>query len=212
MAISMTIGRATMMAGLAGVCVLGGLLMQARPSEARQNIPPIREIPFKEPSWPRPTPPVQPRKPGANVSPGEFTIQIEGAKQGKFKGESDQESLKDKQIGLAYVSSLKGASEPGGSGKKAHEPIVITKEWGAASPQIFQAAATNENLKTVAFDFYATSAGNLQVVYTVKLTDAKIASVRQYTENGRFYEDVAFVFEKIEVRHSAGKTSAVDER
>jgi len=39
------------------------------------------------------------------------------------------------------------------TGKRQHKPISFLKEWGAATPQLFQALVTNENLKTVKFEF-----------------------------------------------------------
>ena len=51
---------------------------------------------------------------------------------------------------------------------------------GAASPQLFQAAVTNEVLKSVLFEFIGTDkAGKEQVFETVKLTNATIADLKR---------------------------------
>jgi type VI secretion system Hcp family effector len=67
------------------------------------------------------------------------------------------------------------------SGKRQHKPIVITKEWGAASPQIFQALTTNEILSSVDFEFTKNSTGEKEVVYQrITLTNAQITRVNSY--------------------------------
>src|SRR5579872_4382408 len=39
------------------------------------------------------------------------------------------------------------------SGKRQHNPIKITKEWGDATPQLFQAVWSNEVLESVVIQF-----------------------------------------------------------
>jgi type VI secretion system secreted protein Hcp len=98
------------------------------------------------------------------------------------------------------------------SGKRQHQPIIFTKEWGAASPQLFQAAATNEILKNVAFDFHQGGNGKpAEIFYTIKLTNASIVSIRQYEDHGKYLEDIALTFAKIEVEHRPSRTTASDD-
>ncbi len=167
--------------------------------------------PIKEPFLP-----ITPKKPtSTGLSKGEFTVSIEGAKQGRFKGEGSGDAVKDKLIGLAFEYEIKTPRDPASgaaTGKRQHQPIVFTKEWGAASPQLFQAAATNESLKTVVFEFYpAAPGGAADAFYNIKLTNAAISSIRQRTVDGRFLEEVSLSFAKIEVEHKGSKTSASDD-
>src|SRR5215471_12101292 len=69
------------------------------------------------------------------------------------------------------------------SGKRQYQPITVTKEWGAASPQILQAAATNETLSTVSLRFvHTTSTGVEETSQTITLTNATISEVRRYVD------------------------------
>ncbi len=127
----------------------------------------------------------------------EFYISIEGQKQGKFKGESGRGAPngegtdngrglgRNKIAGVRFVSeasSPRDVATGQASGKRIHKPILVTKEWGAASPQLFQALVTNENLTDTTGDPY----------------------------DAHELEDVSFVFQKIEVENKEGKTQAVD--
>ena len=151
---------------------------------------------------------------------GVFYITIVGAKQGQFKGESTRAAAKGKLEGLTFVSEVSSPRDAGSgmaTGKRTYSPIVFTKQWGAASPQLFQAAVTNEVLKSVLFEFLATDkAGKEHVFQTVKLTNATISDVRrsldEHTPEGaRGTAQVAVVFQKIELTDNDGKTAAVDD-
>ena len=150
---------------------------------------------------------------------GVFYVTIEGSKQGRFKGESAREKMKDKLEALTFayeVTSPRDVATGQASGKRRHSPITFTKQWGAASPQLFQAAVTNELLKTVLFEFLRTNQdGQEQVFQTVKLTSATISDLKrtldEHTPEGaRGIDQVALVFQKIEITDTAGKTTASD--
>ena len=165
----------------------------------------------------------------------EFYISIEGATQGKFKGESiNQKEGKDKITGLSFeggVKSPRDIATGSATGRRQHQPLKIVKEWGASSPQIFQAAATNELLKKVKIEFYKDksnkstgSAGTsgLELYYTIELTNATISEVA-WSTGGRGSEStakhtaqydsyeletVSFTYQRIEVSEVLAKTSA----
>ena len=156
----------------------------------------------------------RPKPSAPSVGAGEFAVSIEGAKQGRFKGEGASEASKDKIVGVGFNYEIKSPHDASGAsmGKRQHQPIVFTKEWGAASPQLFQAATTNESLKTVLFEFHQSGTGRaVEVFYTIKLSNASITSIRQYEDHGKFLEDVSLTFGKIEVEHRGSKTTASDE-
>jgi len=159
----------------------------------------------------------------------EFYVTITGTKQGQFKGESIREKHSSKLSGLSYnhtIQSPRDVATGQASGKRQHGPIQITKEWGASTPQILQALVSNEVLKEVLFEFVQTTPDGMeQVYYTVKLTNATISAV-QYTTGGgesaesaktsaaydtHELEKVSFTYQRIEVDHKAGKTSATDD-
>lgn len=163
----------------------------------------------------------------------EFYVSIEGTKQGRFKGETGAarrgdgtaESLgADKIAGIRYLSEVKSPRDVAtgqASGKRQHQPITITKEWGAASPQLFQALVQNEVLKSVFFEFVKTSSQGTEVVYhTVKLTNATVSNIKAYVDltdttgdpyDAHELEDVSFTFQKIEMENKEGQTVASDD-
>ena len=158
-----------------------------------------------------------------------FFVTIEGAKQGVFKGESQGERSKDKISGYAFsyaVTSPRDAATGQASGKRQYSPVTFVKEWGAASPQLFQAAVTNEVLKSVLFEFVHTTAeGEEEVFETVKLTNATVSHIKDsfdgrnggggagnHGPSGPTMEEVALTFQKIEIENKPGKTMAVDDR
>ena len=156
----------------------------------------------------------------------EFYMTIEGAKQGKFKGEAGRDASRvraGKIAGIRFVTEVASPRDPAGGqalGKRTYKPILITKEWGAASPQLFQALVSNEQIKTAVFEFVKTNPNGEEYIYhRVKLTNASITGIRSYLDltdaSGDVYdahelEDVSFVFQKIEIENLDGKTSAAD--
>jgi type VI secretion system secreted protein Hcp len=152
-------------------------------------------------------------------------VSIKGVRQGQFKAEGVQR--KDKWIPVvAFTFGAKSPRDPAtgaGSGKRQYEPACFTKEWGAATPQIFQALSGNEVLPEVVFEFNKTSREGAEYVYqTVKLSNATVASVRQFTGHpagdtraataeAQNLEEVCFTFQKVEMTNNDGKTSFMDD-
>ncbi len=159
----------------------------------------------------------------------EFYVTIEGTKQGKFKGESIRDKHKDKLAGIAYRHEIKSPRDVAtgqASGKRQHGPISFTKEWGASTPQIFQALVTNEVLKSVLFEFvHTTPEGDEEVYHTIRLSSATVSNVKYstgaaesagtakttVTYDTHELEDVSFTYQRIEVESKTGKTTAVDD-
>ncbi len=152
----------------------------------------------------------------------EFYVTIEGMKQGKFKGESQRETHKDAipASGFVYeVLTVRDTTSGRTVGKREHHPILMTKEWGAATPQIHQALITNEILKSVTCQFVRTNRdGGEEVFQMVKLTNARVTAIKDYIQppqvpsaaSGPYLEDVSFVFEKIEIENLPGQTICED--
>ena len=118
----------------------------------------------------------------------EAYVIIEGTKQGKFKGESPREAHKEKIaiLGFNYeITSPRDIASGQASGKRQHKPITFIKEWGASSPQIFQALTTNEVLKKVSMEFFRTTADGMEEVYhTIVLTNATVSNIKYGTNLG----------------------------
>jgi type VI secretion system secreted protein Hcp len=88
----------------------------------------------------------------------------------------------------------------------------VTKLLNQSSPQILNALATNENLKTVVINFYESTRTGAEVnYYRVTLTNAQISTDKQYSAGQTVNEDVSFVFQKIEQQSLTGQTIFSDD-
>jgi len=150
-------------------------------------------------------------------------VTIEATKQGKFKAEGGpQFGDRIPVLRFSYeVGSPRDLATGQAAGKRQHKPLSITKEWSAASPQIFQAVTTNEILKSVLIEFFRTNqtTGQEEVAGTIRLTNATISKYRSAVSDstsgdgpaGRLLDQVDFTFQKIEIANPAAKTGAVDD-
>ena len=151
----------------------------------------------------------------------EFYVTIEAAKQGRLAGESKRAVHKGKLPGIGFsyeVKSPRDTATGQASGKRQHGAVTFTKEWGAASPQLFSALVTNEVIKSALFEFVRTNEiGVEHVFHTIKLTNAAVTSIHQYIaaqedidlDNAEL-EDVALTFRGIEITNVDAKTTASD--
>jgi type VI secretion system secreted protein Hcp len=149
-------------------------------------------------------------------------VTIKGAKQGTFAGDGRGGKKKDRIEILSFEFELQSPRDPAtgqASGKRQWKPIVITKEWGAATLQILTALATNEVLTSVLFEFTGTTPRGLeQLDHSIKLTDASILDYRDTTQSvpppGGTHllalDQVSFTFRRIEVSDKSGKTFVDD--
>lgn len=158
---------------------------------------------------------------------------VEATKQGKLKGEIATPAHKDKMGGLSFQYAIEAPHDPASgqpSGKRHHSAITVVKEWGAATPQLFQALVANETLKKVVFEFFQVSkaTGKEEAFYRVTLDDATVSAIKQYTgaatesssssakhstygASSNELEAVSFTFQKILVEHLLAKTAGADD-
>ena len=149
-----------------------------------------------------------------------FYLKVTGSRQGDFKGDSSDPRragwIKCLDFQLQLVSPRDQRSGQV-SGKRIWKPIVITKQWDPASPQFLQSLATNELLSSVLIEFESDLAdGTEGTYYSVHLTDASVAKVRQYI--GRHgeaadlfeIEEIDFTFRKIDIVFKDGGTTFSD--
>lgn len=138
----------------------------------------------------------------------EFYVSIKGRKQGQFAGESVREAHKDRLVGLGFTYELtapRDAATGQASGKRQHAPVTLVKEWGAASPQLQQAAATNEVLDVV-LEFMRTGPDGAESVFErIHLTNATISSLKRmagdtvtYANSPTTLEEITFGYEKLD--------------
>jgi type VI secretion system secreted protein Hcp len=142
-------------------------------------------------------------------------ISIKGQKQGQFAGDgSDKHNAnRIRMVGFWFSGeSPRDVATGQASGKRQYHPILIRKSWGEASPQTYQAFATNEILTSVLIEFIATNPQGLdQVDHSFSLTNASISAVRELTEStpptydSEDLEELSFTFQKIEIKDKSGK-------
>jgi type VI secretion system secreted protein Hcp len=139
-------------------------------------------------------------------------VTVTGAKQGVFKGETTQKGRENMIPLVAYsygVTIPRDVATGTASGKREHQPVVITKEWGASSPQFYTSAYTNETLTSVVLSFFAINPKGIQQLdHTIKLTNAQIVSVQQSLHlpqsggpviDSRELQEISFTFQKIDI-------------
>lgn len=133
-----------------------------------------------------------------------------------FKGESTQKGQENKfeAVSVSYgilapiITSIgTGAS----AGKVQLQPLVITKEWGASSPQFFATAFTGQHLPGVMIEFFSPSGdGILRIDHTVKLTNVLISQIQDnfQSPDGRELHAITLQYQKIEIANANGATAA----
>jgi type VI secretion system Hcp family effector len=157
----------------------------------------------------------------ANAPLPEFYFMVTGTKQGKLKGESTRAKWAEHLVGMGLDFEAKtptAAARTVATGKTQYQPLAITRRVGVASPQLFQALATNEILATVALKFVALSAeGAEEVYYTITLKNAMVVALSQFLgpPDGAWplplglMETVSLRYQSITLEHLKGGTVAI---
>ena len=92
------------------------------------------------------------------------------------------------------------------TGKRVHGALTLTKELDKASPKLFQALTSGEQLSSVKLSYYRISpAGKEELYYTTELKNAIITHIRTFVPNCLMpvnktmghMEAVAFTYETI---------------
>jgi type VI secretion system secreted protein Hcp len=106
------------------------------------------------------------------------------------------------------------------SGQRVHKPVTVTKVFDKASPLLYQALTSGEQLTKCEIKWYRTSpAGTQEHYFTVTLEDAVIVDMKSYMPNCQdpknagftHLEDVSFAYRRIQWDHVPGATSGSDD-
>jgi len=150
-------------------------------------------------------------------------LKLKGQKQGEIKGSVTQKGREGKiaVIAVAHeIISPRDAASGLPTGKRMHKPFVITKELDQSSPHLYSALVNNENIPEWELQFWHPSAtGAEKQNYTVKLTNANIASIDFRMDNNKHpdlmkyseYEVIAFTYQKIQWIWTDGGITAEDD-
>ena len=155
-------------------------------------------------------------------------LNLKGQKQGKIDGSVTQKGREKKIMVIAVnheVVSPRDAASGLPTGKRQHKPFTIIKELDKATPLLMNALVNNENITEWELQFWtpqlsaASGTGSEKQHYTVKLTNANIASINFKMANNKHpdlmkyaeYEEIAFTYQKIEWTWIDGGITAMDD-
>jgi type VI secretion system secreted protein Hcp len=149
-------------------------------------------------------------------------LTLKGEKQGQIKGSVTQRG-RENTIAVTAASheivSPRDAASGLPTGKRQHKPLTLTKDLDRSSPQLYAALAANERLTEFLLQFFRTErTGTEKLAFTIKLTNASISGA-QFTMPSNEdpdlarrpeYEQVSFIYEKIEWTWVEGSITASD--
>jgi type VI secretion system secreted protein Hcp len=143
----------------------------------------------------------------------EIECTVTGAKQGMFQGDRGSKSTQIPVLFLTEAITVPRDPTTGlPSGRRTHEPLTIVKELDASSIQFFQAAVTNEVLRSVTCTFYrayrsgtGASANAGRGYFRITLTNALIVEYKDAGDgiNGEAFGDeherISLTYQRIEL-------------
>jgi type VI secretion system secreted protein Hcp len=108
-------------------------------------------------------------------------LTVVGAKQGAIKGDVTIHG-REGTIALIGVSSQLNvpfdAATGAAQGRRQHHPITVTKLLDQATPKLYAALVTNENLTDFTVAFWGQLPDGKEIAqFTIKLTDARIVGI-----------------------------------
>ena len=150
-------------------------------------------------------------------------MKVNGKTQGDIKGDCQQGGDKKDKV-LVYASDHlveipKDTHTGLPTGQRIHHPFTVTKHKDPASPKLFKACCTGEQCE-VTLDYYRIKDdGTEEKYYTVKMENAIIVSMREYTpmtfltDNKPYHdmEEVAMTYSKITWTFNDGNIEYTDD-
>jgi len=150
-------------------------------------------------------------------------LKVTGKSQGEIKGDCPQGGdKKDKVLvyGVDHAVEIPRDTHTGlPTGQRIHKPLTITKHKDQASPKLFKACSTGEQV-ALELDFYRIKPdGTEEKYYTIKVEEGIIVDMRENTpltflpENKPYHdmEDVSFTYSKITWTYNDGNIEFTDD-
>lgn len=149
-------------------------------------------------------------------------LTLKGKKQGQIKGSVTEKGREDSIAVIAVSHEIVSPRDPASglpTGKRMHKSLLITKELDKSSPLLYNALVNNESITDWTLTFWRPDKGGKEKAsYTIKLTNANIASIQFNMPNNKHpelaklaeYEEVAFAYQQIEWTWLDGGITAVD--
>lgn len=150
-------------------------------------------------------------------------LRLRGKSQGDIKGAGNRTGRKGLIKVISWHHDIAAPRDPASglpTGRRQHQPFVITKEVDCASPLLLSALAHNELLPEWELTLWQRTASGKDVpYYSIRLTNAAIAHYHgempdNQTEASHGLherEQFAFTYEKIEWSHLAAGVTAADD-
>ncbi len=154
--------------------------------------------------------------------PEPYFVTIKGKKSGDIKGSCTAAGHKDQILGQALEHKVEMPRSPQTglpTGRRVHGPLTITKYFDVASPVLFSALCSGEQMNEVVCSFWQKKVdGGEEEYYKITLNDAIIVSIRPWisnvllpeNQNLQHMEDVAFTYSTIKWEHTLGSKEASD--
>lgn len=150
-------------------------------------------------------------------------LRLKGQKLGEIKGSVTQKGREGKIMVIAVQHGIVSPRDPASglpTGRRQHKQFVITKELDKSSPLLYSMLVTNENIPEWELQCWQPNPTGAEVNhYTVKLTNASIASIEFRLPNNKDpqlmklteYEEVAFTYQRIQWTWNEGGITATDD-
>lgn len=143
-------------------------------------------------------------------------LKLKGQKQGDIKGSVTQKGREGAIKVISVSHEIVSPRDPQSglpTGKRQHKPMVITKELDKSTPLLYSAMSKNENFPTLELTVLEVGAKGIEApAYTVRLTNANIASIRLVqSEDGKLAQEISFTYQKIEWTWTDGGIMAMDD-
>jgi type VI secretion system secreted protein Hcp len=155
-------------------------------------------------------------------------LRLVGQKTGEIQGSVTQKGREGKIMVIAVSHDIASPRDPASglpTGKRQHTPLVISKQLDRSSALLHQVQASNENIREWELQFWtpqlkaSTGAGTEVQHFTIRLTNASIASINMQMPNNKHpdlvklnpFEDVAFSYQRIEWTWTDSAITASDD-
>jgi type VI secretion system secreted protein Hcp len=150
-------------------------------------------------------------------------LTLKGQKQGDINGSVNQKGREGSILVHSFSHSIISPRDPTSglpTGSRQHQPIVILKEIDQSTPPLWNALVNNENLIVWELRFWAPDVNGTETqIYTISLTNASIASIREYMVDNEdpakaklpLLQEISFTYQKIEWVWTKGEITAQDD-
>lgn len=155
------------------------------------------------------------------ANPAHMTL--EGTKQGTIEGECEMSGREGTILVKAFEHDVSIPRDRGtglAAGKRVHAPLSVVKEYDKASPLLYKALCTGEQMTKVEIKWYRIAPdGTEEHYFTTELENAIIVDIQPYmamtsdpsTEHLGHMEKVSFTYRTITWRHEIQGTTHTDD-